>query len=436
MAEVLKVLMMGGRRAGKTSMLAGLIETMTHGSVKDLVEVKNVTESKPASLKLSKSIESLKKNLLSSYGKTFLIDDGHSGEFEDYMLELMIPDTSSKMNIQFSDVSGEYYDMGRTHDAEVRKKVREYDVFLVAIDTPNLMEAVNPNNRLCNEAINNSYNHVNDVHTFLSELDDKEGMDAKLVIFVPLKCEKWAKEGMIGKVVQRVKTVYASTIHALSQYINVEVDIMPIQTVGNIVFQEQAKALSCMINATTPKRCSLINNKTQVRFEDGTIENIDLSKHRFKEDSNAIIREHSSLVVPNSWYTTISKDYEPKNCDQLAYYILQFYLSKVLLAKDLEDYKKTKKFWKWNKRIAVAVGSVLIPYRELDQLKPMGSVIADVVTTFLMSKSLVKKFGTINLEQMLSLIKKLQDEGYIKKDVDGIETIKESKLRAINEIQI
>lgn len=55
MADVLKVLMMGGQRTGKTSMLAGLIETMTHGTVQDIVEVKDVTESKPASLKLIKA---------------------------------------------------------------------------------------------------------------------------------------------------------------------------------------------------------------------------------------------------------------------------------------------------------------------------------------------------------------------------------------------
>ena len=275
MADVLKVLMMGGQRTGKTSMLAGLIETMTHGTVKDIVEVKDVTESKPASLKLIKSIESLKWNLLTSYGKTYLIDDSKSGEFEDFMLQFSVPGTESKMNILFSDVSGEYYDMGRQHDAEVREKVREYDVFLIAIDTPNLMEAVNSSNKLCNEAINNSYNHVNDIHTFLTGLDDKEGSDAKLVIFVPLKCEKWAKEGNIGNVVQRVKTVYAPTLQALSKYNNVEVDILPVQTVGNIIFQEQAKAMSCVLNGQIQRRCAIINKKTQVRFEDGTIENID-----------------------------------------------------------------------------------------------------------------------------------------------------------------
>ena len=423
MADILKVLMMGGQRAGKTSMLAGLIETMTHGKVKDIIDVKDITESKPASLKLIKSIECLKWNLLSSYGKTYLIDEEKSGEFEVFMLEISIPNTDNKMSIQFSDVSGEYYDMGRTHDEEVRKRVKEYDVFLIAIDTPNLMEAINPDNRLCNEAINNSYNHVNDIYTFLSELDDKDGADAKLVIFVPLKCEKWAKEGKINQVVERVKTVYAPSLHALSQYTNVEVDIMPIQTVGNIVFQEQAKAMSCIINGITQRKCAIINKKTQVRFEDGTIENIDFAKHRFQEDSNSVIREHSSLVVPNSWFTTIGKEYEPRNCDQLAFYILQFYLAKVLFAKEVENLKEKKRNWKWGKRIAI--GAFWLAFG-----------IPGAIAAYFTSKYLAKKFGTITLEQMLTTVKKLQDGGFIKKNSDGIETIKESKLHAINEIQV
>lgn len=423
MADVLKVLMMGGQRAGKTSMLAGLIETMTHGKVKDIIDVKDITESKPASLKLIKSIECLKWNLLSSYGKTYLIDEEKSGEFEEFMLEISIPNTDNKMSIQFSDVSGEYYDMGRTHDEEVRKRVKEYDVFLIAIDTPNLMEAINPDNKLCNEAINNSYNHVNDIYTFLSEIDDKEGADAKLVIFVPLKCEKWAKEGKINQVVERVKTVYKPSLHALSQYTNVEVDIMPIQTVGNIVFQEQAKAMSCVINGTTQRKCAIINKKTQVRFEDGTVENIDLAKHRFQEDSNSVIREHSSLVVPNSWFTTIGKEYEPRNCDQLAFYILQFYLAKVLFAKEVENLKEKKRNWKWGKRIAI--GAFWLAFG-----------IPGAIAAYFTSKYLAKKFGTITLEQMLTTVKKLQDGGFIKKNCDGIETIKEPKLHAINEIQV
>lgn len=422
MAEVLKVLMMGGQRAGKTSMLAGLIDTMTNGVVKNIVGVKDVTADKFASQKLKKCIESLKYNLLTSEGKTYLIDNRKTSEFVDYTLQFSVHNTKSKMNIIFSDVCGEYFDMGGIYDAEVREKVKDSDVFLIAIDTPNLMEAANPNNILCNEAINNSYNHVNDIHTFLSELDDKEGADAKLVIFVPLKCEKWALEGHIDKVVQRVKKVYEPTIHALSQYINVEIDIMPIQTVGNIIFQEQSKAMLCVINETSCRKCAIINNKTQVRFEDGSIENIDATRFRFDLDGDSVIRGSSSLVVPNSWYTTIGKKYEPHNCDQLAYYILQFYLSKVMFAKNVENLKQQKKKWKWGKRIAYAAS--------------IAFGLIGVATVYLTSKYLEKKLGTITLEQMLSLTQKLNDGNFIKREIDGITIIKASKLSALIDIEV
>ena len=414
MADVLKVLMMGGQRAGKTSMLAGLIEIMTKGKVKDLVEVQNVTSQEEANRKLSKSIEFLKYNLITSYGKTFLIDDNKTSAFDDYTLELRIPKTESLMQIIFTDANGEFYDMGRLHDQEIREKIRTYDVFVIAIDTPYLMEAVNPNNKLCNEAINNSYNHVNDIHTFMTELDDKDGGDAKLIIFVPLKCEKWVKEGKVEDVKQRIRKVYEPTIYALSQLINVEIDIIPIQTVGNIVFQEQCKATLC-VTKDGRKRCAIIDNKSKVRFDDGTIELIDLQRYKFMEDPSSVIREGSSLVKPNSWFTTIGKDYAPENCDQLAFYILQFYLAKVLFAQKVEDLQDKKNKWKWGKRIALLVFGVAFGL--------IGAAVA-----YFTSNYLSKKFGTITVEQMLSLVDKLRKSGFIKKNSGGIETIKESKL--------
>lgn len=418
MADVLKVLMMGGQRAGKTSMLAGLIETMTKGKVKDLVEVQNVTYQEETNRKLSKSIESLKYNLITSYGKTFLIDDNKTSAFDDYTLEFRIPNTDSVMQIVFTDANGEFYDMGRLHDQEIREKIRTYDVFVIAIDTPYLMEAVNPSNKLCNEAINNSYNHVNDIHTFMTELDDKDGGDAKLIIFVPLKCEKWAKEGKVEEVKQRIRKVYEPTIYALSQFINVEIDIIPIQTVGNIVFQEQCKATLC-VTKNGGKRCAIINNKSKVRYGDGTIESIDVRHHNFMEDPSAVIREGSSLVKPNSWYTTIGKEYAPENCDQLAFYILQFYLAKVLFAQKVEELQNKKNKWKWGKRIAILVFGVAFGL--------IGAAVA-----YFSSNYLSKKFGTITVEQMLSLVDKLRKSGFIKKNVGGIETIKESKLYVLN----
>lgn len=418
MADVLKVLMMGGQRAGKTSMLAGLIETITKGKVKELVEVQGVSSQEEANRKLEKSIESLKYHLVTSYGKTFLIDDNKTSAFDDYTLQFRIPNTDNYMKIVFTDANGEFYDMGRLHDAEIREKIRSYDVFLIAIDTPNLMEAVNSQNKSCNEAINNSYNHVNDIYTFMSELDDKNGADAKLVIFVPLKCEKWIKEGKIDDVKKRIFTVYEPTLHALSRYINVEMDIIPVQTVGNIIFQEQCKANLC-VTKDGARRCAIVDNKSKVRYEDGSIEVIDIKCHKFIEDPDAVIREGSSLVRANSWFTTVGKEYAPQNCDQLAFYILKFYLAKVLFAQKVEELQSRKNKWKWGKRIAIVVFGVAFGL--------LGAAAA-----YFTSKYLSKKFGTITVEQMLSLINKLQESGFIKSNCDGIETIKESKLYVFN----
>lgn len=418
MEDILKVLMMGGQRAGKTSVLSGLVDTMVNGDVQNLVSVQDITALEGSGRNLAKHIESLKYHLLTSQDKTFLIDDNKTSAFDNYVLQFAIPGTSSEMNIKFTDANGEFFDMGRSHDLEIRELVEQYDVFVIAIDTPFLMEAVNPDNKLCNEAINNSYNHVNDIHDFLTSLDDKNGADAKLVIFAPLKCEKWAKEGRYDEVVQRVEQVYESTLLALSKYVNVEVDIMPIQTVGSIVFVEQLKALMCSADGGKPIRSAVIDNKTKVRFEDGRVEDIDMTRHKFSKDQEAVIREGSILLRPNSWFKTIEKNYDPHNCDQLAFYVLQFYLGKVLFAQKVEDLQKNKSRWKWAKIILTALG---LPCNLL-----VGDLFAPSTATYLS-----RKFRTITIEQMQTLMKKIQDGGYVKINCEGIKTIQSSKLYSL-----
>lgn len=419
MADILKILMMGGQRSGKSSMLAGLLETMLNGKVKELVTVEDMTARSGTGLDLSRNIRDLKLRLLMTQDKSFLIDDENNktNAFSDYLLEFAVPGTSSRMQMLFSDVNGEFYDKGQIHDTEISKLIRECDVFLVAIDTPFLMEAVNPSNRLCNESINLSYNHVRDLEDFFTELDDKDGADAKLVIFVPLKCEKWIREGQTARVVKRVEEVYGRIIHNLSAYTNVEIDIMPIQTVGNIVFDEQRRALVCN-SGGKQRRCCISPDKQYVRFEDGTVERIDPAKHKFDEDNRAKIRENSTLIRPNSWFKTIGKEYAPKNCDQLAFYILQFYLAKVLFAQKVEDLQKKRTMWKYLKISA----TVLLWFA--------GGLFGGILGYYT-SNFLAKKFGTFTVDQMKALMDKIKAGGYIKSNCDGIKNIKPSKLYSL-----
>lgn len=416
MSDVLKVLMMGGQRAGKSSILAGLVDTMTNGKVKDIVSINDITE---GNLNLDRKIENLKTHLKNSLNKVYLIDDNDkTNVFDDYTLQISVPNTNSKMNIVFTDVAGEFYDQGRMTDKEIREKIRTYDVFIIAVDTPFLMEAANHDNKLCSEAINKSFNHVIDIQSFLTDLDDKDGADAKLVVFVPLKCEKWVREGKVNEVVERVEKVYDSTINALSRYVNVEVDIMPIQTVGNIIFYEQRKALKCdNVCSDMGRRCCLIDHNTRIRFENGDVKPLINGVHQFVDDENAKIRSSSSLMRPNSWFKTIGSDYKPENCDQLAYYILEFYLAKVLFAKKAEKMKDEYSLWDLVKIVATAIGlSVGFFY---------------ALAGYFTAKYLEKKFGTFTVDQMENLMNKIKDGNFIKHNCDGIKTIKSSKLYSI-----
>ena len=52
--------MMGGQRAGKTSVLSGLVDTMINGDIKNLISVQDISALDGTGRNLAKHIESLK----------------------------------------------------------------------------------------------------------------------------------------------------------------------------------------------------------------------------------------------------------------------------------------------------------------------------------------------------------------------------------------
>ena len=73
-----KVLMVGGARAGKTSILAGLYDTMLSGEVSEVIKLEDKTVRLPGQETMEDKIKSL-KNIISTFqGRTFLVDDSHT----------------------------------------------------------------------------------------------------------------------------------------------------------------------------------------------------------------------------------------------------------------------------------------------------------------------------------------------------------------------
>lgn len=398
MAEPLKVIMMGGRRCGKTSALASLFEEMKNGQVKDYFTVsdRTILETKgfetqdslnDKTLELQNMLEANKGN-----SNIFLVDQRPTNNFWRYTLHLQIPGQKKEMDIEFRDSAGEFFEASGIHAQETEEYIKDCDVFVIVVDTPYLMgETDESTKELCTSSINLGTNRVQDIQNFLTHIDNKDGKDAKMVVFVPLKCEKWAKEpNGLNKVTARIKEVYGTHIKNLSAYEKMNISIIPMQTAGNIVFSEFRKAwiynsLEGMV------RCCKIDDET-IRKENGE-NDIPLPGETITEDPNAVIAG-TNIVRPYSWYQINPNDssFAPKNCEQLPLHIIRFMLMKLM---DAETSVKH----------GGLLGGIYDFFR-------------DVI------KSIKIHFGSMDPEKLKQIIGDMQRNGLIKDTGDGIEIVK------------
>lgn len=319
----LKVLMVGGRRCGKTSALAVMFEQMINGVTNNFFTVSDATvyETKDDETQdtLTAKTTELKLFLEKSTTKTFLVDSSPNIHDWKYTCKLVLPGTGKRLEIEYTDVPGEWFRFG-ANGPKINRYIAEHDVFVVMVDTPYLMEA--------SEAMCDAVNCISDIHTALTNIDNKGGRSAKMVVLVPIKCEKWINEGRIKDVVDKIKEAYRTPIRALMAFEKMSICILPIETAGNILFREFKEAF--LLNGNSPKdRCCQLSER-MVRMSNGDTRLL-RGKDILNPDMNAIM---GTLGIPRpyAWYYTKNKSdtpgYAPRNCDQLALHILKFYVQK------------------------------------------------------------------------------------------------------------
>lgn len=394
MAESLKVLMMGGRRCGKTSALSSLFDQMINGSVKNYFTVadRTVIETKGFETQdsLGDKILELQNMLETNKGNSniFLVDKGPTANYWLYKLHLQIPGTNREMDIEFRDSAGEFFEASSNHAGETAEYIKDCDVFVVVIDTPYLMGPIEEITMdVCPDSINIGTNRVTDIQNFLTNINDKGGKDAKMVVFVPLKCEKWVKERRINEVTDRIKKVYGTCIKNLEAYSKMNISIIPMETAGNILFAELREAY-LYIDDEGPVRCCKVDEDI-IRFENGNNEPLmEGDIDNLKQDPEAVING-TNLRRPYSWYKINTEDgsYAPRNCEQLPLHILRFMLAKLY---DAQTYQ---------------AGGLLAWFKK-------------------MIKKIKMILGTMDPNELQTIIGKMHKDGIIKDSGFGIEIIK------------
>ena len=379
----LKVLMMGGRRCGKTSALASLFDQMINGATNDYLTVADDTnpnqrnddgtEKKERIETLNNKKIELKHFIGKATNNTFLVDAGPTKEYWDYLLRVQIPGTNKSTHLRFRDANGEFYESGNKHHDDTMRFVQDCDVFIVVVDTPYLMAG--------KDFENEAANVVGPLHDFLTAIDTSK-TKGKQVIFVPIKCEKWMQEGKADEVVAKVEATYSSTIKHLVATEKTEISIIPIQTAGDILFSDlrDPYILYNTVTKQTTKCSKLTGNLVVLNSgENHKISEIEC----LQEDPKGVFagKGMDDIVRPTEWFhhpQGRAPQYAPYNCEQLPLHIIRFM---------------------FNKMKAEAPGGI-------------WGRIASVI------------FGTMTKEDLQNALDKLSKNNLIKDNTEGIKTIK------------
>ena len=319
----LKVLMMGGRRCGKTSALASLFDQSINGEVNNHFTIADTTTIQVRDGEKIDMLSNKRLELINSIEKggnnTFLVDQAPTNKYWDYTLKVQIPGNTRKyLEMVFRDSAGEFFEVGNQYHNDTIAFIQECDVFVIVVDTPYMMEGTN--------AEKEAANVTDSIHTFLTHMDTSK---AKQVIFVPVKCEKWVKEGKIDKVTDTVKKLYAATFNALMAINNIEVSIIPIETAGDIIFEELREPYILYNNITgKQQKCSKTSEKSVVLYNGN---NYRLTANDILNEDLEGIFPGTNITRPAAWYSLRHEPkakYTPHNCEQLSLHILRFMFNK------------------------------------------------------------------------------------------------------------
>lgn len=325
----LKVLMMGGRRCGKTSALASLFEQMIHGKINEFLTVcdKTVIDPTQPDAPLQRKLMEIQHLMHKMGNNTFLADKNPNASNWVYTIQLRMPGKSKGFEIDFIDTIGSFFTKGSAHYEQLCSYTEQCDIFVVIIDTPYLMAGSKLDAEIANE--------IDGIQNFFAQITNREESKHKQVLFVPVKCEKWVKEGKIDDVVKTVEEYYDAIIKDLIASNKTEISIIPIETAGDIIFAELTYPYMLFDSRTySQKICAKISD-SEVRVADGRI--IEISEDAIlAEDPSALYKfgnEISDIVRPNAWFKLRNEPqaaYTPHNCEQLILHILRFSYNKML----------------------------------------------------------------------------------------------------------
>ena len=229
----MQICMMGARGVGKTSVLASMFHDLNAVNSGTNLQLTTRKDDKTgvdmtAHTITQKHEELLEMFLGASRGAT-VPSAGIAGDMDerDYYFQFGLKGKSARIDLVVKDFPGEFL---KVQPENVRRFIANSNAIIIAIDTPHLMEE--------GGKYNEAKNCISIVTNFIKD-EFAQLQDDKLILFVPLKCEKYRLEGRMDEVRAATESTYKELMDFLSGNgvkAHVASAITPIFTVGEVVF--------------------------------------------------------------------------------------------------------------------------------------------------------------------------------------------------------
>jgi len=304
MAEKINVLMCGGRRTGKTSIMAAMQRDMqsmfASGSI-----VLRMDHSSSLVLYQQKQEQLFSEENLDKM--SYYASDQPSSGREDYGCKVTLSgDYKSPLELNFTDVPGEWF-VDVQHEDEVHNLLRKSQILVIAVDSPHLVEK------------DGRYHEVFNRPTEITDAIKRafQGSEVyRLILFVPVKCELYRNQGAaggaknMGWLLQKVRSGYHDLLTYLecSQRDRCTVAVSPCITMGGLEFLQFVAPLDDEGALETDEHGNPLPD-IMLNPNTGCLDMIWLSEYVYLFDEN------------NDHY------YKPENCAQPLLYILLFFVA-------------------------------------------------------------------------------------------------------------
>lgn len=228
MAEI-NVTMVGGRRTGKTSVLAAMQSCFEAVTAQSAIHIASNDYQTLDELeaKFREAEDFFRER--NSKKRSFTPDANPSKDIAKYSFNVGTHGKNGDLILNFYDYPGEFIT-----DPIHRDKVLEYmassRILVITIDTPHMMEE------------EQRFDDIRNIEKRITEMIKRSEFASKdkgpgLVLFVPLKCERYLNDDRMGEVTAQVKNSYSALINYLqSGDNNIIIAITPIFTFGGAAF--------------------------------------------------------------------------------------------------------------------------------------------------------------------------------------------------------